>query len=54
MSAQACCEHCGKKAAQRNLRENPSGGARCKDWFACQQRRDAAKKSRGRCRLATS
>jgi hypothetical protein len=41
MTEQASCNHCGKKAARSNMRADPGGGgAVCKDWFACAQRRD--------------
>lgn len=47
MTERARCTHCGKAYAKRNLRQNPDGGAVCKDWFACQQRRDAAAETFG-------
>lgn len=41
MAEQAKCQYCGKAYSKRNLRPGAEGGAVCKDWFACQQRRDA-------------
>lgn len=41
MTEQAKCQHCGKAYAKKNLVAAPDGGAKCKDWFACAQRRDA-------------
>lgn len=47
----ARCSNCGHAYAKRNLKASNEGGAVCKDWFRCQQRRDARIRQTRRPRL---